>query len=402
MSKEFIFGNTFFNVFVLFINTSISDDFFKSFLIPPSLISITRLILNLIFILVTIYYFLTSRIKIKKYIITILFVIFVGCTLIWTPNRFEALKLYINLVGPITYFILLFIINDKNNSIRILFNYCMLVVISDIIALTILGNVGYMNEGTAHVFRGIHLSRSTMIIYLNFCMFIFLYYLNIVKNINYKEKYKAINFIVISLILIILSKSSTGVVTIALFIPLLLVLNRKKLAKNILKISIIFAMILPMMNITSSFINKLITDIFGKSLTFSGRRYIWDYALQKLTTHPIKGNGFNSTEYLLKGKVIPIYERVASHTHNGFLELFLQTGFIGVILLISIIIISYKYTFRLEKKEANLIRAYIVVFVIFNFMEPYILNSVSVITLWLPLVFIITINNKRIKEQMNE
>ena len=402
MSKEFIFGNIFFNVFVLFINTSISDAFFKSFLIPPSLISITRLMLNLIFILVTIYYFLTSRIKIKKYIITILFLIFLGATLIWSPNKFEALNLYINLLGPIAYFILFFIINDKKNSIKILFNYSILVVLSDIISLTILGDVGYMSEGGAHVVRGIHLSRSTMIIYLNFCIFIFLYYLNLVKNISYKEKYKAIILIVISLILIILSKSSTGIVTVALFLPLLLVLKRKKLAKIILKISIMVAMLLPVINITSSFLNEIITNIFGKNLTFSGRRYIWDYALQKLSTHPIRGNGFNSTEYLLKDKVIPIYERVASHTHNGFLELFLQTGLIGVILLISIIIITYKYTFRLERKEANLVRAYIVVFVVFNFMEPYILNSVSVITLWLPLLFLITINNKRNKEQINE
>lgn len=402
MSKEFIFGNIFFNIFVLFINTSISDAFFKSFLIPPSLISITRLMLNLIFILVTIYYFLTSRIKIKKYIITILFLIFLGATLIWSPNKFEALKLYINLLGPIAYFILFFIINDKKNSIKILFNYSILVVLSDIISLTILGDVGYMSEGGAHVVRGIHLSRSTMIIYLNFCIFIFLYYLNLVKNISYKEKYKAIILIVISLILIILSKSSTGIVTVALFLPLLLVLKRKKLAKIILKISIMVAMLLPVINITSSFLNEIITNIFGKNLTFSGRRYIWDYALQKLSTHPIRGNGFNSTEYLLKDKVIPIYERVASHTHNGFLELFLQTGLIGVILLISIIIITYKYTFRLERKEANLVRAYIVVFVVFNFMEPYILNSVSVITLWLPLLFLITINNKRNKEQINE
>ena len=66
MSKEFIFGNIYFNVFVLFINTSISDAFFQGFFIPPSLISITRLMLNFIFILVTIYYFLTNRIKIKK------------------------------------------------------------------------------------------------------------------------------------------------------------------------------------------------------------------------------------------------------------------------------------------------------------------------------------------------
>lgn len=402
MTKEFIFGNIYFNVFVLFINTSISDAFFKSVFIHPSLISITRIVLNLIFILVTIYYFLTKRIKIRKYLITILFLTFIGCTLIWTPSKFEAIKLYINLLGPITYFILFFIINDKIKSIKILFNYCILIVITDILSLTILGNVGYMGTGSEHVFRGIHLSRSTMIIYLNFCIFIFLYYFSIIKKINYKEKYKAIVFILISLLLVLLSKSSTGVVTIALFIPLLLILKWKKISKIILKVSIVFAMLLPLMNITSTFINKLMVGVFGKTLTFSGRKYIWNYALEKLANNPIKGNGFNSTEYLLKGKVIPIYERVASHTHNGFLELFLQTGFIGLFLLISIIITTYKYTFKLNKYEANLVRAYIVIFVVFNFMEPYILNSVSVITLWLPLIFIITINNKRSKEKINE
>ncbi|MDU5107128.1 O-antigen ligase family protein [Clostridium sp.] len=401
MSKEFIFGNIYFNVFILFINTSISDAFFKSFFIHPSLISIARLLLNFIFILVAIYYFLTKRIKIRKYIITILFLIFTGCTLIWTPDKFEALKLYINLIGPITYFILFFMINDKMKGIKILFNYCIMIVITDILSLTILGNVGYMGTGSEHVFRGIHLSRSTMIIYLNFCIFIFLYYYSLVKNKDYKEKYKAIIFILISLLLVLLSKSSTGVVTIALFIPLLFVMSRKRLSKIILSLSIISAILLPLMNITSEFINKLMIGMLGKTLTFSGRKYIWSYALEELTNNPIRGNGFNSTEYLLKGKVIPIYERVASHTHNGFLELFLQTGFIGLILLISIIIITYRYTFKLNKHEANLVRAYIVIFVVFNFMEPYILNSVSVITLWLPLVFIITINNRRSEEKIN-
>lgn len=402
MSKEFIFGNIYFNVFVLFINTSISDAFFESFFIPPSLISITRLILNIIFTLLTIYYFLTSRIKIKKYLITISFLLFLGATLLWTPDKFEALKLYINLIGPITYFILLFIINDKKHSIKIIFNYCMLVVVADIISFTVLGNVGYMDGTSAHVLRGIHLSRSTMIVYLNFCVFIFLYYLNLHKNINDKEKYKTIIFIFLSLLLIVLSKSSTGVITVALFVPLLVVLRKRKLSKLILKLSILIAILLPVMNISSSFLNKIVVSIFGKNLTFSGRRYIWDYVLQKLSTNPIKGNGFNSTQYLLKGKVIPIYERIASHAHNGFVELFLQTGLIGFILLISVMIITYKYTFRLEKKESNLLRAYIVVFVVFNFMEPYILNNVSVITLWLPLIFIITINSKRNREKVNE
>lgn len=402
MSKEFIFSNIYINVFILFINTSISDAFFENLFIPASLISITRLITNLIFILLTIYYFLTKRIKFKKYMITFIFIIFVGFTLIWTPTKFEALKLYINFLGPCSYFILFFIINDRRSAIKILTRYCMLVVIGDILSLTIFNSVGYMGEGgSSHVVRGIHLSRSTMIIYLNFCIFIFMYYLDIIKNTRYEEKYKIICFIILSIGLIFISKSSTGIVTIALFVPLLIV-KRKGISKFIFRSAILIAILLPFINVTSSALNNIIVNIFGKNLTFSGRRYIWDYAIQKLSSNPIKGNGFNSTEYLLRGKVIPIYERIASHTHNGFLELFLQTGLIGVVFLIGIILLAFKYTFYIKKSEANLIRAYFIVFVVFNFMEPYIINSVSVIVLWLPIIYIITINNKRLRENLNE
>lgn len=402
MSKEFIFSNIYINVFILFMNTSISDAFFESFFIPPSFISITRLVTNLIFILITIYYFLTKRIKLKKYLVAIIFLIFVGCTLIWTPTKFEALKLYINFLGPCGYFILFFIINDRKKSIWILTKYCMLVVIGDILSLTLFNSVGYMGEeGSTHVIRGIHLSRSTMIVYLNFCIFIFLYYLDIIKRINNKEKYKTIFFIIVCVGLIFISKSSTGIVTIALFIPLL-ILKGKKISKFILKISILIAVMLPLINVTSSTLNNVIVSIFGKNLTFSGRRYIWDYAIQKLANNPLKGNGFNSTEYLLKGKVIPIYERVASHTHNGFLELFLQTGLVGIGLLISIILIAFRYTFYIKRSEANLIRAYFIVFIVFNFMEPYIINNIAVIVLWLPIIYLITINNKRLREKLDE
>lgn len=396
MSKEFIFNNIYINVFILFINTSISDAFFESLYIPPSLISIIRLLTNLIFILLTAYYFLTKRIKVRKYLITIIFLLFIGCTLVWTPNKFEALKLYINFLGPCTYFILLFIIGKKNNILKILRNYSILIVFGDIIALTILNGVGYMGEGrSTHIMRGIHLSRSTMVVYLNFCVFVFLYYLETIKTINYKEKYKTIALIIISIILIALTKSSTGLITIVLFIPLLLILRYKKISKIIFKISIVLGIILPLINVTSSKLNNLLVSIFGKSLTFSGRKYIWDYVISKINNNPIKGNGFNSTEYLLKGKVIPIYERVAEHAHNGFLELFLQTGLIGFILLILIIFIAFKCTFKLDKKKSNLIRVYFIIVIVFNFMEPYMINSVSIINLWLPLIFLITLNNRK-------
>lgn len=398
MTKETIFSNLFLNVFILFINTSVSDAFFETFFIPASFISITRLITNIIFILIVLYYLLTERIKVRRYIVGLIFMVFVGITVLWGPKKFEAIKVYINFLGPCCYFILLFCISTKNRIIKILKTYCDVIVFTNIIALIFLPKVGYMGSVPAeHVVRGIHLSRSTMIIYLNFCIFIYLYYIK-TSLVSYKDKINITIMLILNIILILLSKSSTGIVTIALFIPLLAIVKYKSLSKFLIKASIIIGILLPVIKLTSPFLNRIIKTFFGKTLTFSGRTYIWNYALDKLASNPLLGNGFNSTPYLLEKKIIPIYERVAAHTHNGFLELFLQSGFIGLLLGVSIFLITFRYTFKINKKEGNIIRIYFIVFMVFNFMEPYILGNVSVITLWLPVIYVITLANNKMRE----
>lgn len=401
MTKETIFSNLFLNVFMLFINTSVSDAFFETFFIPASFISITRLITNIIFILIVLYYLLTERIKVRRYLVGLIFMVFVGITVLWGPKKFEAIKVYINFLGPCCYFILLFCISTKNRIIKILKTYCDVIVFANIIALIFLPKVGYMGSVPAeHVVRGIHLSRSTMIIYLNFCIFIYLYYIK-TSLVCYKDKINITIMLILNIILILLSKSSTGIVTIALFIPLLAIVKYKSLSKFLIKTSIIIGILLPVIKLTSPFLNRMIKTFFGKTLTFSGRTYIWNYALDKLASNPLLGNGFNSTPYLLENKIIPIYERVASHTHNGFLELFLQSGFIGLLLGVIIVLITFRYTFKINKKEGNIIRIYFIVFMVFNFMEPYILGNVSVITLWLPVIYVITLANNKMREDTN-
>ncbi|WP_207713911.1 O-antigen ligase family protein [Clostridium gasigenes] len=291
---------------------------------------------------------------------------------------------------------------DKDEIVDILKKYCNLVIIMDILTLTILSKVGYMGESaTEHVVRGIHLSRSTMIIYLNFCIFIYIYFLSYNKK-DYKQRNIAILMLALSITLIVFSRSSTGIVTIALFLPLLLIVKSKRASKSLVKICISIGVALPIINFTSPIINNILESVFHKTLTFSGRRYIWEYALDKLTDNPILGNGFESTSYLLNNKVVPIYDRVAAHTHNGFLELFLQSGLIGLILGVLILVITFRYTFKLDRKEANVIRVYFIIFIIFNFMEPYIINSVSIITMWLPLIYVITLTNKKMRLNKNE
>ncbi|MDU7453382.1 O-antigen ligase [Clostridium saudiense] len=397
MTKEYLFKNIYFNIFILFINTSVSDAFFEALFIQPSIISISRLITNLIFILMLIYYLLISRIKARQYKIGIILTILIGISLIWTPLMFESVKVYINVIGPICYFIIMGLVIDKGTIIGNLRAYSNILLFCEIISLVLPGKVGYM-DSVEGILRGIHLSRSALVIYLNFCIFInFLYIIEKYKKSNVTNVFSIV-VIGIASILVLLTKSSTGILIVMLFFLLIFLVNSQKIYRWIFTGSLALGIGIPLMNVNSPIIERLVEVFFGKTLTFSGRKYIWQYAISNLAKHPILGNGFNSTGELLRDKIIPIYEREASHTHNGFLEVFLQNGIVGLVLVVSIIVVAYKFVKYLPSIQQYIFRAYLIVFIIFNFMEPYLNEQVSVVNIWLPIAYIFTYVYKQRKE----
>lgn len=393
MTKEYLFRNIYFNIFILLINTSVSDAFFKGIFINPSIISITRLVTNCIFILMLIYYLLIDRIKARQYRFGILLAVLTTVTLIWTPLMFESIKVYINVIGPICYFIIMGLITDKDVIIKNLRAYSTLIVVCEVISLFLPNKVGYME--TTDILRGIHLSRSALVVYLNFCIFI-----NLIYFIQKWKKDNVINIfstgiIGVSTILVILTKSSTGILTVMLLYVLILATNKERVYNWLFSISLVLGIGIPFMNVNSPIIESFIETVFGKTLTFSGRKYIWQYALNNLVKNPILGNGFNSTEELLRDKVIPVYERQASHTHNGFLEVFLQTGIIGLILVVCVLVLAYMFIKILPQVQQTIMRAYLITFIIFNFMEPYLIEQVAVVNMWLPIAYIFTYAYKK-------
>lgn len=397
MTKEYLFKNIYFNIFILFINTSVNDAFFEAFFIQPSIISISRLITNLIFILMLIYYLLISRIMARQYKIGIIITILTGISLIWTPLMFESVKVYINVIGPICYFIIMGLVIDKGTIIGNLRAYSNILLFCEIISLVLPGKVGYM-DSVEGILRGIHLSRSALVIYLNFCIFInFLYIIEKYKKSNVTNVFSIV-VIGIASILVLLTKSSTGILIVMLFFLLIFLVNSQKIYRWIFTGSLALGIGIPLMNVNSPIIERLVEVFFGKTLTFSGRKYIWQYAISNLAKHPILGNGFNSTGELLRDKIIPIYEREASHTHNGFLEVFLQNGIVGLVLVVSIIVVAYKFVKYLPSIQQYIFRAYLIVFIIFNFMEPYLNEQVSVVNIWLPIAYIFTYVYKQRKE----
>jgi O-antigen ligase len=97
-------------------------------------------------------------------------------------------------------------------------------------------------------------------------------------------------------------------------------------------------------------LGTLFVSILGRDMTFTGRTSIWQ-ALLNEKTNPLFGVGFYS--FWLGDRVERLSEKYFYHlneAHNGYLETYLNTGLIGLFLLVCLIIFSIR---RLRSASQN-------------------------------------------------
>ncbi|AFY32531.1 O-antigen ligase [Calothrix sp. PCC 7507] len=155
---------------------------------------------------------------------------------------------------------------------------------------------------------------------------------------------------VLSLVLLKLSNSTTGLImlffTLAL-LPIYKVAKQRNYRLFYLLLLLLFSgalVISFLMNIESIFIN-----ILGKNLEFNGRTPIWSLVIEKGLERPILGYGYygfwgsEASDYVLNNtwlgdektgleNIIDTSSKkpVANISHNGFLDLFLNLGLVGL------------------------------------------------------------------------
>jgi O-antigen ligase len=79
----------------------------------------------------------------------------------------------------------------------------------------------------------------------------------------------------------------------------------------------------------------LIAELLGRDSTLSGRTAIWEQVWVAILKHPILGYGFAAFWQGMKGEsynVILALRFVIFHAHNGFLEIWLELGAVGLLL----------------------------------------------------------------------
>jgi O-antigen ligase len=82
--------------------------------------------------------------------------------------------------------------------------------------------------------------------------------------------------------------------------------------------------------------------MLNRDATLTGRTDIWD-AVLGLRTDPLIGTGFASVWLTPAGRALAQVLEVP-HAHNGYLETYLNSGLIGLILLLAVIILAGRRT----------------------------------------------------------
>jgi exopolysaccharide production protein ExoQ len=113
-------------------------------------------------------------------------------------------------------------------------------------------------------------------------------------------------------------------------------------------------------------------EAMGKDSTLTGRTALWDLVL-RLSGNPLIGTGFESFWLGSRRETIwNLYWWHPNEAHNGYLEMFLNLGYVGLTLLGIMVFTGYRNiigAFRSDPDLARLKLAYFVVAIIYNFTE---------------------------------
>ena len=221
------------------------------------------------------------------------------------------------------------------NGLNILFT--LLIIYNLILAIFVQSSYMYIGyQGSQKVFVGTFESRNgismVMIPAIAFILIRSEYIYEKVRN-------KDILLCFMVLIIILLSKSSTGFIVGSLLVIYVLLLKKIKIKININKLMSIYTIIytqVVIFRIQETVFRGFIENTLQKNVTLTGRTLIWDFIMKIIPNSLIFGYGRN--DIIAQNAII----RDVTEAHNGLLEILLCTGIIGLFVFILILLNAFR------------------------------------------------------------
>ncbi len=150
------------------------------------------------------------------------------------------------------------------------------------------------------------------------------------------------------------------------------------------KPSILHVLVLSMLAVSTMVVflgvSPVVLKAMGRNPTLTDRTEVWGNAFS-LVGNPILGTGFESFWLGPRLETLwRIYWWHPNEAHNGYVEIFLQLGWIGVALLALLIVAAYRTVFRAMRRDitaGSIYLAYFYTGVVYNFTEAAFLKILA-------------------------
>ncbi len=321
----------------------------------------------------------------------ILFVLYCATTILWSPEPIVTLKRVIQLVGLIIVAIAISppIGHPRQFIDTLLATFTALILLSIVIVLT-MPNIG-IDAQLNHAWRGILPQKNGLGAISALCAIFW------VRQIFEKRIPSTICIasVLFSLLLLIMTKSTTALLVFLLCCSLYLLLRKRHLvglfdgSRLMLVIAITITSGLMLFYIFESRLPDWeeifypIHYFFNKSVDLTGRTEIWELVLLEIHKHPWLGVGYGAF-WLGEGSasqyIIDFLHWVPLQSHNGYIDILNELGFVGIGLFIGIMvfhIVNLVRFIKVDREDAAIHWILFIFILISNISESELFRGIS-------------------------
>ena len=283
---------------------------------------------------------------------------------IWSSNAGVTLRRAVALLGSTSFGVYLASQYSYKEQIRLFAMTFGIAVILSFAFCIFLPSYGLMTHPHAGACQGIYSHKNALGRITSIAISVFVFY------DPSRAMYKHAKFMAIflSFALILLSTSKTPLVTVALIIIIFCVAPGLRVKDVVL---------IPLISLSTVFLFasgfmlfENLADILAlleRDVTLSGRTLLWPLVFQEILERPLLGYGYGAFWISESSDIWTTLQWTAPHAHNGFLELMLDLGFLGLFVYIFSFLAAFWKTFRLFRQSRCIELIFPLVFLVFTF-----------------------------------
>lgn len=279
--------------------------------------------------------------------VLVLFILYILLSVVWAAHPDIVLKRWLRLVGDIVMVLVILSEENQGEAVEHLLRRCAIVLIPlSMVFIRFFGNIGigYSISGE-RMWTGVTTNKNE----LGFlCAYMGIFFVWRIIRSWPRVSFLDILFLLQILYLLRGCRSVTSATVFALgSIILFFFMRLKGNARKIRKLARVSLLLLVLLQglsigILEKSLPALFLSLTGKETTFTGRTPLWEGLIEMGAKKPVFGSGYGNF-WVTNLKVI--WSQYAFHPvqgHNGYIDVFLDLGIVGIVLLLLLVVHTYR------------------------------------------------------------